>query len=291
MEDMSGRIGNYRVKEIRTMNARTLSSAGLFFATVLVLTQVFATAQTPSTAPQTVIDNEYQAGAILWTQSSAEYRALAYQTFVLARLRLDENLRRSQRRVAVIVDADETVLDNSRFQAELLLRGLPYDSQAWRAWCERAEAGAVPGAVDFLTYAARRGVKVFYITNRRQTEKAGTIANLQKLGFPNVSDETVMVREEGAPASKESRRQKVAVRYRIVLLVGDNLNDFSDHFSGKSMRERAAQVDRERAEFGTRFIVVPNPMYGDWENAVYENRSGLTEAEKSAYRRKALRGL
>ena len=282
------------------MNARTISGAGLFFTTVLLLSQVFSTAQTPITATQTGVDNEYQTGAILWTQSSAEYRALAYQTFLLARLRLDENLRshelrrnirRAPQRAAVIVDADETVLDNSRFQAELVLRGLPYDSQAWRAWCQRAEAGAVPGAVDFLTYAARRGVRVFYITNRRQAEKAGTIANLQKLSFPNVSDETVMVREDGSPASKESRRQKVAARYRIVLLVGDNLNDFTDAFAGKSISGRAAQVDRERAQFGTRFIVVPNPMYGDWENAVYENKSGLTDAEKRAYRRRALKGL
>src|SRR4030095_303690 len=106
----------------RTMNARTISGAGLFFTTVLLLSQVFSTAQTPSTAG---VDNEYQTGAILWTQSSAEYRALAYQTFVLARLRLDENLRshelrrnarRSAPRAALIVDADETVLDNTRFQ-------------------------------------------------------------------------------------------------------------------------------------------------------------------------------
>jgi len=249
---------------------------------------------------QTGADNEYQTGAILWTQSSAEYRAIAYQTFALARLRLDENLRSRDARKrdkahpqpgAVIVDADETVLDNSRFQAELVLRGLPYDAQAWRAWCDRAEAGAVPGAVDFLTYAARRGVKVFYITNRRQAEKVGTTANLQKLGFPNVSDETVMVREDGASASKESRRQKVAARYRIVLLIGDNLNDFADDFAGKSIAERAAEVDRERAEFGKHFIVVPNPMYGDWENAVYENKSGLSDADKRAYRGRALKGL
>src|SRR4030095_4570254 len=280
----------------RTMNARTISGAGLFFTTVLLLSQVFSTAQTPSTAG---VDNEYQTGAILWTQSSAEYRALAYQTFVLARLRLDENLRshelrrnrgRSTQR-AVIVDADETVLDNSRFQAELVLRGLPYDAKAWHDWCERAEAGAVPGAVDFLTYAARRGGTVFYITNRRQAEKAGTIANLQKLSFPHVSDETVMVRDEGASSSKESRRQRVAARYRIVLLVGDNLNDFTDTFASKSIADRAAQVDHDRAQFGARFIVVPNPIYGDWENAVYENKPGLTDAEKRAYRRKALQGL
>jgi 5'-nucleotidase (lipoprotein e(P4) family) len=283
-------------------NTRTTLARPLFCVALLVLAQVFSTAQTPSPSRETVVDNEYQTGAILWTQSSAEYRAIAYQTFALARLRLDQNLashetrkrndiRRALQRPAVIVDADETVLDNSRFQAELVLRGLPYAPQAWRAWCQRAEAGAVPGAVDFLTYAARRGVKVFYITNRRQAEKAGTIANLQKLGFTNVNDETVLVREDGATASKESRREKVAARYRILLLVGDNLNDFSDDFASKSIAERLVQVDRERAAFGTRFIIVPNPMYGDWENAVYENKSGLTEAEKRAHRRMALKGL
>jgi 5'-nucleotidase (lipoprotein e(P4) family) len=289
---------------VRMINVRTMSAAGLFCVTILVVTQVFSTAQAPSTARQGVVDNEYQTGALLWTQSSAEYRALAYQTFALARLRLDENLRsrgaqsrgntrrsaRTPQRAAVIVDADETVLDNSRFQAELVVRELPYDPQTWRAWCQRAEAGAVPGAVDFLNYAARRGVRVFYVTNRRQPEKAGTIGNLQKLGFPDVSEATVMVREEGAPASKESRRQEVAARYRIALLVGDNLNDFTDDFSVKSIAERAAQVDLERNEFGTRFIVVPNPMYGDWENAVYENKPRLTEVEKRAYRRQALKG-
>jgi 5'-nucleotidase (lipoprotein e(P4) family) len=258
----------------------------------------FAIAQTASSAvAQGKADNEYQTAAILWTQSAAEYRALAYQTFVLARLRLDQDLqhRRAKRgarsRAAVIVDADETVLDNSRFQAELVLRGLPYESTGWRAWCERAEAGAVPGAVDFLKYAAQRGVRVFYITNRRQPEKAGTVLNLRKLGFPDVSEETVMIREDGSTSSKETRRQKVAQRYRIALLVGDNLNDFNDDFAGKSIAERAAQVDRERAEFGVRFIVLPNPMYGDWESAVYQYKSGLTEDQKHAYRRAALKGL
>ena len=265
-------------------------------------------AQAPSSSAvkQTGADNEYQTGAVLWTQSSAEYRALAYQTFALARLRLEVDLRshanpaqhssRKTRRslsraAAVIVDIDETVMDNSRYQAELVLRGLAYEPESWRAWCERAEAGAVPGAVDFLSYAASRGVRVFYITNRRVPEKTGTIRNLQRLGFPTVTEDTVVVREEGSTPSKESRRKKVADRYRIALLIGDNLNDFNDDFAGKSTAERAAQVDRERAEFGSRFIVVPNPMYGDWENAIYENKTRLTEAEKRAYRRAALKGL
>ena len=248
-----------------------------------------------SPSRQAGADNEYQTGAVLWTQSSAEYRALAFQTFSLAKLRLDQDLaqHRSRRskalRPAIIVDADETVLDNSRFQAELILRGAAYTPQAWTAWCDRAEAGAVPGAVEFLNYASQHGVRVFYITNRRQTEKAGTVANLKKLGFPDVSDDTVMIREQGTTASKESRRQSVRSHYRVVLLVGDNLNDFNDDFAGKSIADRKAQVDRERADFGLQYIVVPNPMYGDWESAVYGNASNDTERRER--RRAALHGI
>ena len=262
--------------------------------TCVLLLPASLAAQTPSR--QTGTDNEYQTGAVLWTQSSAEYRALAFQTFSLAKLRLDQNLaqhrsRRRAARPAIIVDADETVLDNSRFQAELILRGAAYTPQAWTAWCDRADAGAVPGAVEFLNYAFSHGVHVFYITNRRQTEKAGTVTNLKQLGFPDVSDDTVMIREQGATASKESRRQSVRSRYRVVMLVGDNLNDFNDDFAGKSIADRKAQVDRERADFGSQYIVLPNPMYGDWESAVYGNASNLSEAERRERRRAALRGI
>ena len=261
---------------------------------------ILAQTTRPSVTPQRGVDNEYQTGAVLWTQSSAEYRAIAYQTFSLARLRLDQALatrksgralRRAMKPPAIIVDVDETVLDNSRFQAELILKGVAYSPAAWQAWCDRAEAGAVPGAIEFLTYAFRRGVRVFYITNRRQPEKAGTIINLKKFGFPDVSDETVMIREQGTTASKEARRQNVRSAYRIVLLVGDNLHDFSDDFAGKSIADRKAQVDLEQLEFGSRFIVVPNPMYGDWESAIYGNQSNLSEDDRRASRRAALRGL
>src|ERR1041385_5138338 len=250
-----------------------------------------------SPSRQAGADNEYQTGAVLWTQSSAEYRALAFQTFSLAKLRLDQDLaqHRSRRskalRPAIIVDADETVLDNSRFQAELILRGAAYSPQAWTAWCDRAEAGAVPGAVEFLNYAFSHGVHVFYITNRRQTEKAGTVANLKKLGFPDVSDDTVMIREQGTTSSKESRRQSVRARYRVVLLVGDNLNDFNDDFAAKSIADRKAQVDRERADFGSLYIIVPNPMYGDWESAVYGDAANLSDEAKRERRRAALHGI
>ncbi len=291
---------------IRTfpLPGKSLVGSGLWVVVVLPCLWLVQAQAPSSSMRQTGADNEYQTGAVLWTQSSAEYRALAYQTFSLARSRLDADLRshpsiglRRSRQTrgsslppAVVVDVDETVLDNSRYQAELVLRGLAYKPESWTAWCERAEAGAVPGAVNFLNYAAARGVRVVYITNRRLPEKPGTIRNLQTLGFPNVSEGTVMVREEGTTPSKESRRKKVKEIYRIALLIGDNLNDFNDDFAGKSIANRSAQVDRERAEFGSRFIVVPNPMYGDWENAVYENKARLTDSEKRAYRRASLKG-
>jgi 5'-nucleotidase (lipoprotein e(P4) family) len=235
-------------------------------------------------------DNEYQTGAVLWQQSSAEARALQYQAYALARLMLDRDLRvnaRLKRRRAVVVDVDETVLDNSAPQAELVINRRAFNSAGWTAWCNSAKASAIAGAVEFLRYAAARRVRVFYITNRRDAEKAGTMINLKQLGFPDVSDETVMVRTDGS--SKEPRRQRISARYRIVLLCGDNLADFSNVFEGKTTVERAAAVDAARQKFGTQFIVLPNPMYGDWENAIYGYDSRLSEQEKAARRKAALK--
>lgn len=274
----------------RATFVRSLVLTCLLFAPAGLLAQTPG----PSMSRQTGPDLEYQVGSILWTQTSAEYRALAYQAFDLAKLRLDQALAkqksvRAAKPMAIIVDVDETVLDNSRFQAELILRGVGYTPQAWQAWCDRAEAGAVPGAAEFLNYAAQRGVQTFYITNRRQPEKAGTMTNLKNAGFPGVTEETVMVRENASP-SKEARREKVRARYRVVMLVGDNLNDFADDFSGKSIADRKAQVDRERAVFGSEYIVIPNPMYGDWESAVYGNQP-LSESDRRTKRLETLRGI
>lgn len=250
-------------------------------------------AQTPAPAARCEADNEYQEGAILWTQTSGEARALAYQAFALARVMLDRDLRTTRRggkRRAVVVDADETVLDNSRFQAKLLKDCQGYSSQRWSDWVKREEAEAIPGAVEFLRYAASRKVRVFYVTNRKESEKAATESNLKKLGFPGVSDETVLVRPETGSSSKEPRRQTVAAKYRIVLLAGDNLNDFAEVFEqSRTVADRLAAVERNRAQFGARFIVLPNVMYGDWESAVYGYENGLTDEQKAARRKSQLK--
>ncbi|HKO35221.1 MAG TPA: 5'-nucleotidase, lipoprotein e(P4) family [Pyrinomonadaceae bacterium] len=258
---------------------------------VLLLFGFFVAPLTSSIQAQQRVDNEHQVGGILWTQTSGEWRALAYQAFALARLRLDQDLRANRnRRIrrAVIVDVDETVLDNSPYQAMTVKTRTAYESKSWLAWCEKAEAAAIPGAVEFLRYANSRGVRVFYVTNRRESEKRCTAQNLKKVGFPDVSDETVLVRTD--VSSKQPRRDNIARKHRVVLLMGDNLNDFAGIFeTSKTIDSRLAATQQNKSNFGTRFIVLPNVMYGAWEEAIYGDPSKLTEEQKAEKRRNALK--
>jgi 5'-nucleotidase (lipoprotein e(P4) family) len=266
-----------------------------------IVSTYFVTASTTAqqaTAEQTkkiTADNEYQAGAILYMQKAAEYRALTYQAFNLARMTLDadfekrnlKNLPKTERKRprAVVVDIDETVLDNSPHQAFLVTNRLPYTQEGWTQWVNQRKAKAIPGAIDFLNYANKKGVRVFYVSNRIAVEKQGTIDNLKQTGFPDVSDETVMLKT--TESGKEPRRQKIMEKYRIVLLMGDNLNDLSNVYERKSIADRFAEVDKTRELFGKKFIVLPNAMYGDWESAIY-NYGRVSDAEKSKIRNSAL---
>ena len=244
-----------------------------------------------SAASAQKVDNEHQVGGILWTQTSGEWKALSYQAFALARMNLDRDLRANRRKRmkrAVIVDVDETVLDNSPYQAMLVKTRRGYGSKSWNDWCQKVEAAAIPGAVQFLRYANSRGVRVFYITNRRESEKQCTAQNLKKVGFPDVSDETVLVRTDSS--SKEPRRKGVAAKHRVVLLLGDNLNDFAEIFElSKTIDSRLAATRQNKSSFGTRFIVLPNVMYGAWEEAIYGDATKLTEEQKAEKRRNALK--
>jgi 5'-nucleotidase (lipoprotein e(P4) family) len=257
---------------------------------MMLLLSLNAIGQTPAEPAQ----NTDIEGAVLWQQTSGERRALSYQAFTLARMMLDRDLRmnRGHRKPrAVIVDLDGTILDNSRFEGMLLQKRVNYNQKEWTDWCNRAEATAVPGSVEFLRYAATRGVTVFYITNRNDSQKQGTATNLKKLGFPNVNDRTLLVQTDLKNSTKEPRRHSVAAKFRIVVLMGDDLNDFSDVFeNSKTVESRMAAADRYKEEFGQRFIMLPNAMYGNWESAIYGYNFKLTEAEKAEKRRSLLKG-
>jgi 5'-nucleotidase (lipoprotein e(P4) family) len=239
---------------------------------------------------------EYQVSGVLYTQKAAEYRALAYQAFNLARMQLDadldkknvKKLPKAERKMprAIVVDIDETVLDNSPANAYGIKTNAPFNTKDWYAWGEMRKAKAVPGAVDFLNYAVSKGVKIFYISNRDEVQLQATIDNLNRAGFKDVSSDRVMLRKNGE-SPKGPRRDVVSATYRIVMLLGDNLDDFATAFEKRSIAERFAEADKVKDLWGKRFIVLPNAMYGTWENAIYEHRR-LTEAQKAEKRAAAL---
>ena len=247
-------------------------------------------------APAPEADLDYQTAAVLYMQKAAEYRALAYQAFNAARMQLDADLDKKnvkklpkvERKMmrAIVVDIDETVLDNSPAQARGIRTNTPYNPPDWYAWTNMRKAKAIPGAVDFLNYATSKGVKVFYVSNRdEKNEKESTLDNLKSVGLTDVSPDEVLLRT--AESGKDTRRAVVSARYRIVLLVGDNLDDFTSAFERKSVADRFAETDKVKDMWGKKFIVLPNAMYGSWENAIYEHQR-LTEAQKAEKRAAAL---
>jgi 5'-nucleotidase (lipoprotein e(P4) family) len=265
-----------------------------FGVAVVVFASAYASAQTA--APQATHDLDYQIGGVLYMQRAAEYRALAYQAFNAARMQLDADLDKKQvkklpkaeRKMprAIVVDIDETMLDNSPAQARGIKTNTPYNPKDWYAWTNLRKAKPVPGAVEFINYAVSKGVKVFYISNRDdKVEKQTTIENLKTVGFNDVSADDVFLKT--TESGKAARRAIVSAKYRIVMLVGDNLDDFSELFERKSIAERFAVTDQFREQWGRRFIVLPNAMYGTWENAIYEYQR-LTEAQKAEKRAAAL---
>jgi len=233
--------------------------------------------------------NDHLILSTLYHQQAAENAALAYQTYNVAQMLLDKDLKISllHKKRAVIVDIDETVLDNSPYQAKCIQEGINYP-EGWIEWCNKAKAKAIPGSKDFLSYAAEKGVEVYYITNRKEEVREATKKNLKELGFPFVEDDHLIMRT--STSSKQERREKVEDDHRVVMLIGDNLGDFAEVFEKGSVENRFALTDSLKNEFGTHFLILPNAMYGDWEGAIYDHNYGLPEVEKSKIRNEKLEG-
>jgi len=222
--------------------------------------------------------------ATIWYQQSAELRALYYQAYNWAARELDQRITEgSVKPLAVVLDIDETVLDNSPQTARQLIEGSPFSDQMWDEWCSLAEAAPLPGALDFTRKAEIRGVEVFYISNRGIHLLDATIRNLREAGFPYADSSHVLLKTE--TPGKEIRREKVRESHEVVMLLGDNLGDFSGIFDNR-MEGNAAQQVMERSElFGTTFIILPNPLYGSWEKPFRrETPEAASQAKKQALR-------
>lgn len=247
--------------------------------------------------------------AVAWTQTSVEYRACATQAWSAARRSLPRALKQKHwtaaleqtgqfKRLppAIIVDIDETVLDNSPAQARFLLEGDGrFDARQWEQWTSEGKARPVPGAVEFLKEAASRGVTVFYVSNRGPKEGAGTRANLEAQGFPVTAEtrgalgDSVLLRDEreGWGGDKTTRRAAVAAHYRVILLCGDDLGDFLPARKPRAERDQAAA--QYMHWFGERWIMLPNPMYGSWEETLTGFDRSLSAEQSRQLKLKALR--
>ena len=256
------------------------------------------TASRPAAVPAPPGVRHENLNAVLWMQTAAEYRANSLSVYRGAQAALGPALADTAWSAepaqtarggfgalppAVVLDADETVLDNSAYQARLVARDTVYDGRTWAAWVAEERAGAVPGALDYARDAARRGVRVVYLTNRRADEEASTARTLEALGFPVADGDALLTRgerPEWAASDKGPRRAFVAARYRVVQYVGDNLGDF---VSGENatVEARAALAASYEEFWGTRWFMLANPTYGSWEGALTQG-TATPEAARAA---------
>lgn len=251
--------------------------------------QVQTAPVTDSTAFSTDNIRENSTLAVLYHQNAAEYRALAYQAFNLGRIRLEEMMRQGTdlKGKAVVLDIDETLLDNSPYNARLIRDNQKYKRATWEEWTAEAQADSIPGSVSFLKYADARGMAIYYVSNRSVEDLEPTMRNMQALGFPQVDSTHYFLKEE--TSDKEARREKVRENGEIVLYFGDNLGDYMNIFDNQATDTRYADVDSLRADFGSTFILLPNAMYGTWEGAIYKFDRGLTDKQEYDERMNALR--
>lgn len=262
----------------------------------------------PPPAAAAAVAPDDNLNAVLWMQRSAEYRAVAETVYRAASDRLaaaladptwDALVPAERDRPAaglppaVIVDVDETVLDNSPYQARLVRNGGEYDEASWRAWAEERRARAVPGALAFAQAAAARGITVLYISNRAVALDRATLDNLRALGFPVHDDGAFMGLGTQVPgcqsqgSDKTCRRRWASRHYRILVQVGDQLVDFVQ-VPDNTPAARDAIERRYRDWFGERWFALPNPSYGGWEAAVFDNAWRLPREQRRQAKRDAL---
>ncbi len=271
------------------MKTKSIFILGLIFLFFLGCKTNLATTQTKINKEQLKIPKrEHTIQALLWQQQSAEYKALSHQAFNLAKLYLDKLLENKsyKKPLAIVTDIDETVLDNSPYNARMVKDNANYTRKTWKSWGEEKKAKSIPGALEFFNYAHSKKVAIFYISNRRDNQKLETIQNLIKNGFPAVDAAHVLLRTN--TGEKQARRNSVAKTHKIGILLGDNLSDFSNLFDKKTTNERNNIVKKMKNNFGTKFIILPNVMYGDWETAVYNNSYHYTEKQKDSIRKSKL---
>lgn len=214
--------------------------------------------------------------ASVWFAMSAENQACYLQTYRLATSQLNSLLKesaKSKKKKAIVTDLDETVLDNSAWTIKVLLDSTDYPSY-WSEWEKAGKAPAFPGAVDFFRKSASKGIEIFYISNRLQENLNGTISNLKNLGLPNADSAHIFLKT--TESNKVARRAKVLDKHDIIMLLGDNLADFDGVWEKAKTEDRSTAVKAHTPDWGRRYFIFPNPVYGSWKDALFSYKRGFS---------------
>jgi len=232
--------------------------------------------------------------ATLWMQTSAEYQAVTREVYMTALRTLDDAVADKswsaaieQKSVdsslppAIILDLDETILDTSGHQVKMIRSGETYTESGWHEWAMHDSSHAIEAAHDFLLEVQKRGIAIIYVTNRLKSEEEPLRASLTRLGFPLTADNLLTKdgRPEWTSSDKSPRRAFVASKYRVIMLFGDDLNDFATA-KGKTLDQRDAIVRDHAADWGRKWFALPNPVYGSWEQTLLNGAKDCDQIKK-----------
>lgn len=225
---------------------------------------------------QSSFPNDQMIMALNWVQHSGEFRALSYQAFNSAKMAfLETTNSKNNLKKAVIVDLDETMIDNSPHAGWQVKNNQDFSEEIWSQWLQDKKSQALPGAVEFSQFVIENGGEIFYISNHFERDYPASAEHLKSLGFAHISPENILFRsEEKDSSNKVSRFEEVKKRgYDIVVYIGDNLNDFSGDTYHQLNEKRKEFVDAHKNEFGRKYIILPNPVYGGWEDGLSKEYS------------------
>lgn len=232
-------------------------------------------------AAETEVKSNLLTSSVVWKQTAAEYEALYYQAFNLAKDKIDQALeQKGDKPLAIITDVDDTICWHNAYWGRLVQEGKEFfDDPIWDEYIIDNGLTAAPGAVELLNYCKENGVEVFYVTNRDQGENTYEVAteNLTKLGFPYVDTEHLIVQID--TSDKEEVQKEIAAEHEVIVYMGDSLNDFQRKYYVKDVDERRALMQEDKDLYGEKYIVLPNPTDGHWIRAVFGESEPADNAE------------
>jgi len=265
------------------MMKKTLRTGKIFTVNLLIVLSLFSCkttqdASVSNKADATYILSQQNVDAVIWTATSAEMHYASIQAYDLALLKLKTKVNNDYSKpMAVVMDLDETVLDNSPYMFQQIAKGKTFDGDSWFEWCMESNAKLLPGAFVFIKKCEALDIEVYFISNRGIETLEGTLDNLKKLNIK--TDVAHILLKEGI-SDKTDRRNMVSEDKSIVLFIGDNLLDFSENFKERQSNFGKTIVDEELSNLRENFIIIPNPMYGEWQKPINMGQKPSSDSDR-----------